>query len=227
MSALRSVVVTGAASGIGAAIARQLAAAGWQVIGVDRAAPPDQRYLHQLHLVDLADSAATTALAQQLAGADALVHAAGLMRTGALAVADPADGDLMWAVHVRALGILIAQLAPAMSGGGRIVGIGSRTSRGAASKSLYAASKAAMVGLVRSVAAELAGRGITANVVSPAATATPMLTGTERGTVAPQLPPIGRFIEPEEVAATVGFLLSPQAAAITGQDINICGGASL
>lgn len=227
MAPNRSVVVTGAASGIGAAIARHLAAAGWQVIGVDRNAPDDGSYLHQLHLADLADIAATTALAERLAGASALVHAAGLMRTGPLAEAQPSDGDLMWAVHVRALGILIARLAPAMGAGGRIVAIGSRTSRGAANKSLYAASKAAMVGLIRSVAAELAGRGITANVVSPAATATPMLTGTERGALAPQLPPIGRFIDPDEVAATVGFLLSLQAAAITGQEITICGGASL
>lgn len=227
MSASRSVVVTGAASGIGAAIARHLAAVGWQVIGVDRNAPADAGYLHQLHHADLADTAATAALAEKLTGAEALVHAAGLMRTGALADAKPADGDLMWAVHVRALGILVSHLAPVMGAGGRIVAIGSRTSRGAANKSLYAASKAAMVGLVRSVAAELAGRGITANVVSPAATATPMLTGTERGAVAPQLPPIGRYINPEEVAVTVGFLLSPEAAAITGQEITICGGASL
>lgn len=227
MSAIRSVVVTGASSGIGAAIARRLAGAGWQVIGIDRNAPAEAGYLHQLHVADLADSTATAALAEQLAGAAALVHAAGLMRTGTLTEAEPADGDLMWGVHVRALGILVSHLAPAMGQGGRIVAIGSRTSRGAANKSLYAASKAAMVGLVRSVAAELAGQGITANVVSPAATATPMLTGTERGAVAPQLPPIGRYIEPDEVAATVGFLLSAEAAAITGQEITICGGASL
>lgn len=227
MAAARSVVVTGAASGIGAAIARHLAASGWQVIGVDRNAPDDAGHLQALHLADLSDSAATAQLAGELAGADALVHAAGLMRTAPLAAALPADGDLMWAVHVRALGILVGAIAPAMAAGGRIVAIGSRTSRGAANKSLYAASKAAMVGLVRSIAAELAPAGITANVVAPAATATPMLSSTERGAVAPQMPPIGRFIDPDEIAATVGFLLSPQAAAITGQEITICGGASL
>ncbi len=227
MSGAGSVVVTGAASGIGDAVSRHLAGVGWQVIGIDRDPPKETAHFAAVHLIDLSDIAATEQLAGLLAGASALVHAAGLMRTAPLAQARPIDGDQMWAVHVRALGILIGAMAPAMSSGGRIVAIGSRTSRGAANKSQYAASKAAMVGLIRSVAAELAPGGITANVVSPAATATPMLTSAERGAVAPQLPPIGRFIEPDEIAATVGFLLSPQAAAITGQEIIICGGASL
>jgi 3-oxoacyl-[acyl-carrier protein] reductase len=65
------------------------------------------------------------------------------------------------------------------------------------------------------------------NVVSPAATATGMLQDPARAGSAPRVPPIGRLIEPEEIAALVGFLLSPQAAAITGQDIAVCGGASL
>lgn len=227
MGQQRTVVVTGVASGIGAAIARHLAEAGWSVIGLDRNEPEDASHLAALHCVDLSDSAATAQLAAQLAGAGALAHAAGLMRTGSIADARPEDGDLMWAVHVRALSILIGAMAPAMGPGGRIVAVGSRTSRGAANKSLYAASKAAMVGLIRSAAAELAPQGVTANVVAPAATATPMLSGAERGAVAPQLPPIGRFIKPAEIAATVAFLLSEQAAAITGQEITICGGASL
>lgn len=227
MSGPGSVVVTGAASGIGAAIARHLAGNGWQVTCVDRDAPADAAHFAAVYQADLSDIAATEQIARELAGASALVHAAGLMRTAPLAQARPSDGDLMWAVHVRALGILIGALAPAMGRGGRIVAVGSRTSRGAANKSQYAATKAAVVGLIRSVAAELAPEGITANIVAPAATATPMLTSAERGAVAPHMPPIGRFIEPDEIAATVGFLLSQPAAAITGQEIIICGGASL
>ena len=80
---------------------------------------------------------------------------------------------------------------------------------------------------VRSIAAELAPRGITVNIVAPGATDTPMLRDPKRASVAPKLPPIGRMIQPEEVAATVAFLLSPMAGAITGQTIIICGGASL
>jgi len=65
------------------------------------------------------------------------------------------------------------------------------------------------------------------NVVSPAATQTAMLNDPARQTTSPRTPPIGRMIEPLEIAALVAYLLSPVAAAITGQNINICGGASL
>jgi NAD(P)-dependent dehydrogenase (short-subunit alcohol dehydrogenase family) len=117
--------------------------------------------------------------------------------------------------------------APRLPEGGRIVFIGSRTASGAPGRGQYAATKAALVAMARSWAAELAARGITVNVVAPAATETPMLNDPARGNVAPKLPPIGRFIRPEEVAATVAFLLSPEAGAITGQQLVICGGSSL
>ena len=91
----------------------------------------------------------------------------------------------------------------------------------------YAATKAALVGLARSFAREVAANGVTVNVVSPAATATSMQDDPARAGSAPRMPPIGRLIEPAEVAEVVAFLLSPAAAAITGQDIAICGGASL
>ena len=86
---------------------------------------------------------------------------------------------------------------------------------------------AAMVGLARSWAAELAPRGITVNVVAPGATETPMLMQPGRASSPPKLPPMGRYIQPQEVADLVGYLLSPSAAAITGQELVICGGASL
>lgn len=223
----RSVAVTGSTSGIGAAIARQLARDGWHVIGVDRVEAQDAPHLAAQITADLSDPdqiAQATALLQGVAG---LVHAAGLMRTGALDAVSVDDGDVMWAVHVRALTLLMQALCPAMGAGGRVVAIGSRTSRGAAGKGQYAATKAAMVALIRSFAAELAPRGITANIVAPAATATGMLQRADRADVPPVLPPIGRFIEPDEIAAAVAFLLSPEAGALTGQEIVICGGASL
>ena len=124
---------------------------------------------------------------------------------------------------------LADRIVPAMAaaGHGRVVLIGSRVARGMAGRSQYAASKAAVVALARSWAAEVVAQGVTVNVVSPAATATAMLQDPARATVPPKLPPLGRLIQPQEIAATVAFLLSPDAAAITGQDIQICGGASL
>jgi NAD(P)-dependent dehydrogenase (short-subunit alcohol dehydrogenase family) len=84
-----------------------------------------------------------------------------------------------------------------------------------------------MVGMARSWAAELAPKGITVNVIAPGATETPMLLQPGRASSPPKLPPMGRYIRPEEVAALAGFVLSPAADAITGQELVICGGASL
>jgi NAD(P)-dependent dehydrogenase (short-subunit alcohol dehydrogenase family) len=220
------VVVTGSRSGIGRAIALRLAKDGWSVIGIDLARDENAGHLADQVVVDLADAVALEEMVAGLPPVLALVHAAGFMRTGDLSGLDVGDGDAMWAVHVRALTLLARGLCPGMTKGGRVLAIGSRTSAGAAGKSQYAATKAAMVGLVRSWALELAPRGITANVIAPAATTTAMLTRADR-TVAPVTPPIGRYIEPDEIAAYAAFLLSPDASAITGQELLVCGGASL
>jgi NAD(P)-dependent dehydrogenase (short-subunit alcohol dehydrogenase family) len=105
--------------------------------------------------------------------------------------------------------------------------IGSRVARGMAGRSQYAATKAALVALARSWAAEVVANGVTVNVVSPAATATAMLDDPARQAATPRVPPLGRLIQPQEIAALAAYLLSPDAAAITGQEIQICGGASL
>ena len=131
------------------------------------------------------------------------------------------------AVHVAAPARLVDALVGRIADGGRIVLIGSRTSTGVAGKSQYAATKAALDGLSRSWAMELASRQITVNIVAPGPTRTAMLDDPSRAATPPQLPRLGRFIEPSEIADLVGFLLGPSGRSITGQRFVVCAGASL
>ena len=219
-------IVSGASSGIGAAIAERLLQGGWRVVGLSRRAAPIVHPQFEARAVDVTDRDALLAAVADLRP-KAIVHAAGVLKVGPLGSLQAQDGEAMWQLHVRAAETLADALLPRLPDGARIVLLGSRTSAGAAGRSQYAATKAALVAMARSWAAELAPRGITVNVVAPAATATPMLADPGRAGVAPKLPPIGRYIRPEEIAGTVAFLLDDDAGAITGQQLVVCGGSSL
>lgn len=224
---MRHAIVTGASSGIGEAIVNRLLAEGWQVTGLCRRGVDCAHPHFNALCVDLSDSVTLSAVLNTLPVPQAIVHAAGMMAAAPLGELDPAVSTRLWGLHIHAAEQLFNHFAPQMQAGGRLVAIGSRTSRGAAGRSQYVATKAALVGMVRSWAAELAPRGITANIVAPGATQTPMLSAPGRETSPPKMPPMGRLIAPEEVAAMVNYLLSEDAAPITGQELVLCGGASL
>jgi len=224
---VRHAVVTGASSGIGQAIVARLLDEGWHVTGICRRQPEQARERLDIVLVDVTDEARLVEVCKAIGEVDAVIHAAGFMRTAPLGELSHNDGAAMWQVHVRAAEVLANQLVHKMHDGGRIVLVGSRTANGAPNRSQYAATKAALVGMVRSWAAELARRGITANVIAPGATDTPFLRDPARAHTPPKLPPLGRFVTAEEVAALAAFLVGDHGGAITGQQIVMCGGASL
>lgn len=226
MAAERHAVVTGCSSGIGQAIATRLLLEGWNVTGLSRREAdlgPGFDWLH----ADLSDPGSLAGVVADVRPAHALVHAAGFQRT---AVLGELDGDAlagMFAVHVAAAEALANAVVPRMPDGARVLLIGSRTSTGFPGKSQYAATKAALLGMGRSWAQELAPRAITVNVLSPGPTDTPMLADPGRSATPPVMPPLGALVDPEDVAALAGFLLGPHGKSITGQNYVVCGGASL
>ncbi len=226
---MSNAIVTGSSSGIGKAIAQALLASEWSVTGFDVAAGTIENAQYSHVRVDLCDGDAAERAAAGVANVDALVHAAGVLRVGSLGKLDAQAGELMWRLHVESITRIANAVLPRMADArsGRVVLIGSRVAQGKAGRSQYAATKAALVALAKSWAAEVVAQGVTVNVVSPAATETAMLDDPARKSESPVLPPLGRLIKPQEIAATVAFLLSPGAAAITGQDIQVCGGSSL
>ncbi|MFB9375847.1 SDR family NAD(P)-dependent oxidoreductase [Kineococcus gynurae] len=220
-----SAVVTGCSSGIGAAVAQNLLESGWRVRGLSRRAPADPRV--DWARADLAEPASAVAAVADLDRVDAVVHCAGFQRTAPLGSLDAGDLRAMFDVHVAAAAALLDGLAARLSDGGRVVLLGSRTMVGVAGKSQYAATKAALTGLARSWAAELAPRRITVNVVAPGPTATAMTQDPGRASVPVRVPPLGALVDPDDVAELVGFLLGRAGRSITGQAYVICGGASL
>lgn len=230
-------VVTGASSGIGEAVARQLLDSGCTVITLQRRPP---RFKHErllFYAVDLADAGAARKVAGEIAAGHAvryLVNNAGVNRPGTLEQTTVEDLDYAMAVNVRAAMVLTQAFAPGMraAGFGRIVNISSRAALGKTGRTAYSAAKAGLIGMTRTLCLELAASGITVNAIAPGPVATELFDrghppgGEKRQRVIDGIP-VKRVGTPEDVARAVVFLLSPDSGYITGQTLFVCGGTSV
>jgi NAD(P)-dependent dehydrogenase (short-subunit alcohol dehydrogenase family) len=160
---------------------------------------------------------------------DVLVNNAGIFPYAAIADTTTADIDDALSIHVRAPYVAVQSALPAMTEGGRIVSIGSSLGTQVPSPgvSLYAASKAALVGLTKALARELGPRGITVNLVSPGSIDTDMNPADGDQAVGERaLIPLARYGQAAEVAKVVAFLASEEAAYVNGAVVAVDGGAT-
>ena len=224
----RRVVVTGGTRGIGAAIAARFRATGDDVVAVGRGD------------CDVTDEAAVAAFFDRVGAIDVLVNNAGVASSAPLQRTTLADWRAQLEVNATGAFLCTRAALPGMleRDSGRIVTVASTAGRaGARYTGAYTASKHAAVGLTRAVAAEVSGTGVTANAVCPTFVRTDMTTESvqriaqttgrsehDAEAALAAASPLGRLLEPDEVAFAVVFLAAPEAGAINGQTLILDGG---
>ncbi len=235
-------VVTGAGRGIGHAIALKFAAEGADVACVSRTAENAEKTAAEVralgrrawaHAVDVSDATAVGAAAEQIlaeAGrVDILVNNAGVTRDGLLMRMSDADWDTVVNTNLKGAFLFTKAFSRALikQRSGRIINVASVSGLiGNAGQCNYAASKAGLLGFTKSVARELASRGITANALAPGFIETDMTAALNEQLRAELLKniPLGRFGQAEDIAQAALFLAGPSGRYITGQVLTVDGG---
>ena len=233
----KTVFVTAAGQGIGRASALAFLAEGARVVATDLdAGKLDGIDGAERFALDVTDPDAIAAAAERAGPVDALFNCAGYVAVGTVLECEPEDWERSFAINVRSMFDAVRAFLPGMiaRGGGRIVNMASVAGslKGIRSRAAYGATKAAVIGLTKSVAADYIGKGITCNAVCPGTVDTPSLgeriaafddpEAARRDFIARQ--PMGRLAEAGEIAKLVVYLASDEAAFVTGQAIAIDGG---
>lgn len=220
---MRTAVVTGGASGLGAATAAKLRDEGLRVTTLDIAFGADL-------IVDVTDDAALADVAREIGDVDVLVNSAGIVGPGKALVQTTPD-EWRGVLEVNVLGVVATMRAfvPGMTerGWGRVVNFASIAGKdGNPNLSIYSASKAAVIALTKSAGKELAQTGVLVNAIAPAVIATPMNDATAPDVLAhiTSLIPMQRVGRPEEVAELVAWLASDRVSFSTGAVYDISGG---
>ncbi len=238
----KTAFLTAAGAGIGAATAKAFAEAGARVIATDRSAESLQALAAEAPgvetvVLDALDTDAVNAEAARIGRAEILFNCAGYVHHGSILETDERAWDFSFDLNVKSMWRTIRAFLPAMlaAGGGSIINVASVASstKGLPNRCAYGASKAAVIGLTKSVAADFVARGVRCNAICPGTVQSPSLEERIRALpgayesnraafIARQ--PMGRLGTPEEIARLALYLASDASAFMTGQALNLDGG---
>src|SRR6202012_4379372 len=232
-------LITGAAAGIGRATTELFASEGARVIATDRDLKGLDGLNAEKHQLDVTDSAAIAALAQKVGRVDVLFNCAGFVESGTILDSDDSHWQKSFEINVYAMARMIKAFLPAMleGGGGSIINVASVAGsiKGIPNRCIYGASKAAVIGLTKSVAADFVTKGIRCNTVCPGTVDSPSLQQRLRDSgdydaarkAFTGRQPMGRLGTAEEIASIVLWLASDDAKFATGQNFIVDGGITI